>query len=130
MKIYVCSKKFFKEAVEVKKALVLAGQDLYKRIFEYEKQNIKFANIYNDDKVKYDQHGSDFFVYKTQKASMQLRILYSYFEHDGEKILLILDYFVKKKNNKNYLKLFDYANTIKALEIFDSSRCVLVGTIN
>lgn len=82
---------------------------LYERIKMYENQGISFNRIFNDDKVKYDKHGK-FFTFKNQKSNMQLRILYSYFVEDNEAVFLVADYFIKKKNKKDYIKKFDAAN--------------------
>lgn len=108
MKIYTSKKDFFKETKEVQKAVVDAIDDLYKRILAYERENIDFEKIFNDDKVKYDKHGQ-FYIFKAQKCSMQIRILYSFFyTMDGSPTFLIADYAIKKKNNKDYIRKFEW----------------------
>lgn len=89
----------------------------------YEDQGIAFNRIFNDDKVKYDKHGL-FFTFKCQKSNMQLRILCSYLISDGEPVILIADYFIKKKNKKDYISRFDCVNNSNPLTIFSKSFCV------
>ena len=52
---------------------------------------------------------------------MQLRILYSYSMKNGEPTFLIADYFIKKKNKKDYIKKFDCANSWSVDSIFKLS---------
>lgn len=109
MKLYICKKDYIKESREVKEAIRSSIDILYERIKMYENQGVSFNRIFNDDKVKYDKHGK-FFTFKNQKSNMQLRILYSYFVDDNEAVFLIADYFIKKKNKKDYIKKFDAVN--------------------
>ncbi len=120
MKIYVYKKDYNKESKEVKTAILDSIEMLYKRIRMYEQQGITFNCIFNDDKVKYDKHGQ-FFTFKCQKSNRQLRILYLYFIEHGEPAFLIADYFIKKKNKKDYIKRFDCANSWNADCILKSS---------
>lgn len=125
MKIYVSSKRFFKEAKEVQKAIIDSIPSLYIRIKEYENQNIPFEQIFNDDKVKYDQQGQ-FYTYKCQKATLQLRILYSYLSDEDGAIILIENYVNKKKNNKEYIKQFEYAKKLDPREVLAGAKLVTV----
>lgn len=120
MKLYIGKKDFKKESREVQVAIVHAANVLYERIKIYEDQGVSFQRIFNDDKVKYDKHG-EFFTFKCQKANVQLRILYTYLIYNQEPIVLIADYFVKKKNNKNYIKKFDYVNKWDPMFVLKSS---------
>lgn len=110
MKIYVYKKDYNKESKEVNTAILDSIDMLYERIRMYEQQGITFNRIFNDDKVKYDKHG-EFFTFKCHKSNIQLRILYSYSIENGEPIFLVADYFIKKKNKKDYIKRFDCANS-------------------
>ena len=105
---------------EVRKAIISSMEALFDRIKEYEKQGICFERIFNDDKIKYDKHGK-FFTFKIQKSNMQLRILYSYFVYNNEPVLLIADYFVKKKNKKDYIKKFDLVNKWEPFELLSNA---------
>lgn len=125
MDIYVYDKKYFKEAKEVQRAIVMAVDNLYERIEEYEAQNIDFQKIYDDDKVKYDKCGQ-FYVYKSQKLAMQLRILYTYLKVNNMPVIVIADYVIKKKNNKQYIKRFQNANTLNPLTVYGQSYYVEV----
>lgn len=125
MKILVYKKDFFKESVEVRKAIIDAMYDLYERIQLYQTQNIEFGKIYNDDKIKYDKHGDELFTYKCQKANVQLRILYGYKILHKEPVFLIADYAIKKKNNKKYIKNFDKFNRCTFEELSGTSLCIV-----
>lgn len=124
-KILVYKKDFFKESVEVRKAIIDAMYDLYTRIQLYQSQNIEFDKIYNDDKIKYDKHGDELFTYKYQKANVQLRILYGYKIIHNNPIFLIADYAIKKKNNKKYIKVFDKFNKYTFDELLNTSLCII-----
>lgn len=102
MELYA-TKNYFRESRELQKAIISPSKDLYNRIHAYENQNVDFSKIYNDDKIKYDKHG-EFYTYKTQKQNMQIRILYAYVFIDAVAVIIIADFIVKKKNNKEYIK--------------------------
>lgn len=123
MEICVYKKDYFKESNEIQKAIVLAMENLYERIRLHETQNTPFERIFNDDKVKYDKHGK-FYTFKCQKSNVQLRILYAYLLLNGEPILVIADYITKKKNNKNYIKQFDEANSWEPYNIYSGSKLI------
>lgn len=123
MKIYIYKKDYNKESKEVRNAIISSVNMLYDRIRMYEKQGIAFNRIFNDDKIKYDKHGQ-FFTFKCQKSNMQFRILYSYLLCDGEPVILIADYFIKKKNKKDYIARFDCVNNLNPIVIFSKSFCI------
>lgn len=120
MRIYVHSKRFFRESKETQKTILDAMHALYDRIHDYEKVGTAFEQIFNDDKVKYDQQGQ-FFVYKSARGNLQLRILYAYF---GDGVLLIEDQFIKKKNNKESLRQFEYAKALEASKCLEEAKLV------
>ena len=109
MKTIICAKKYRKASAEEKTAIRKSVSELYKRINSYKQQGTDFAHIFNDDKVKYDKHGK-FFTFKSQKSNMQLRLLYSFLNVDGEDTVIIADYYIKKKDKKDYIKQFDLMN--------------------
>ncbi len=113
MRLYIYDKEFFKANSDVKKAILYAVSTVYTRIKEYEKQNIPFERIFNDEKLKYDKHG-EFFTYKQSAYNFQLRILYTYLKVDGDDAIILGDFMLKKKNNKQYIRGFDWANALKA----------------
>lgn len=120
MKIFICKRDYNKESKEVQNAILGSMEVLFNRIREYEKQGICFDRIFNDDKIKYDKHGK-FFTFKTQKTNMQLRILYSYLVYNNESVFLIADYFVKKRNKKDYIKKFDFVNKQEPFELLNTA---------
>lgn len=120
MKIFICKRDYNKESKEVQNAILGSMKVLFNRIREYEKQGICFDRIFNDDRIKYDKHGK-FFTFKTQKTNMQLRILYSYLVYNNEPVFLIADYFVKKRNKKDYIKEFDFVNKQEPFELMNTA---------
>lgn len=127
MKIYIHCKRFFKESPETQTSILDAISCLYQRIHEYEIHNIAFSRIFNDETTKYDQF-NHFFVYKSHRGRLQLRILYTYFYEDNVPIILIQDYAVKKKNNKEYIKQFSYAKMLDSKECFKAAKLVKIYT--
>jgi hypothetical protein len=123
MNICVSCKDYFKESKEVQKAIVSGVETLYGRIQNYEEQNINFNRIFNDDKVKYDKHGQ-FYTFKFQKSNMQLRVLYSYLIIDCVPIVVVADFFVKKRNSKDYIDKFDSLNKVNPLDLYTKSKIV------
>lgn len=123
MDIYVSCKEYFKESKEVQKAIISGVETLYGRIKNYEEQNIEFNRIFNDDKVKYDKHGQ-FYTFKFQKSNMQLRVLYAYVIIDEIPIVIVADFFVKKRNSKNYIDKFDFLNNANPFDLYKKSKVV------
>lgn len=123
MNICVSCKGYFKESKDVQKAIVSGVETLYGRIQNYENQNVEFNMIFNDDKVKYDKHGQ-FYTFKFQKSNMQLRLLYSYLIIDCMPVIVIADFFVKKRNSKDYIDKFDSLNKVNPLDLYMKSKVV------
>lgn len=120
MKIFIYNKTYFKESYEIHSAIKKGAEALYGRIRRYEEQNIEFCRIFNDDKIKYDKHGQ-FYTFKYKRSNLQLRILYSYMVIDGVPVILVADYFVKKRDSKKYISRFDFANDLNPLEVYSQS---------
>lgn len=123
MNICVSCKEYFKESKEVQRAIVSGVETLYKRIRNYEEQNIDFNRIFNDDKVKYDKHGQ-FYTLKFQQSNMQLRVLYSYLIVECVPVVVIADFFVKKRNSKDYINKFDSVNKVNPWNLYTKSQVV------
>lgn len=123
MNICMSCKDFFKESKEVQKAIVSGVETLYGRIKNYEEQNIDFNRIFNDDKVKYDKHGQ-FYTFKFQKSNMQLRVLYAYIVIDSIPVIVVADFFIKKRNSKNYIDRFDVVHKVNPLDLYNKSKVV------
>ncbi len=124
MDVYVYGRDFFKEQSDIKAAITNSIDALYSRILTYENNNIPFNRIFNDDHIKYDKQG-DFYTYKVQRGNLQLRILYTYLIIDARPIILMADYFIKKKNNKKYIRQFEIFNQADPMAILESSKLVM-----
>ena len=120
MNICISTKQYMKASRDTQRAIWAAIIELYRRIQLYEKQGTSFEKIFNDDQVKYDQHG-DFFTFKCQKNHLQLRILYAYMKIEGIPTIIVGDYFIKKKNNKEYIKQFEVFNHIEPMSMYRQS---------
>ena len=123
MEIRTYTKNFFKEPQDIQRAITFAINDLYRRIAIYEHQNISFDRIFNDDHVKYDKHG-DCFTFKFQHSNLQLRILYLYMIVENSPTITIVDYFIKKKNNKKYIRRFEAVQNMDPADIYKNSKIV------
>lgn len=121
MKYLTSKKRYTKESVEVKTAVRKSLIDLDKIITTYSKEQIPFEKIFDNDKVKYDQHGR-FFTYKCEKNRLQLRILYAYLIDGKEESIIVYDYFIKKKNKKTYISQFSEAKNIDPMEVYYNAR--------
>jgi len=53
---------------------------------------------------------------------MQLRILYAYIFVKDVPTIIVTDFFIKKKNNKQYIKMFEYAKNLNSYEVFENSK--------
>lgn len=123
MKVYVSCKDFFKDSKEVQDAIIDGVENLYTRIQNYEKQNIEFNRIFNDDKIKYDKHGQ-FYTFKFKKSNIQLRILYSYIIIDFKPVIVVADYFVKKRTSKEYIDRFDAMNNVEPMSLYNKAKFI------
>ena len=124
MDVCVYKKDYFKESPEVQSAINSAVGNLYERICLYENQQVPFCKIFNDDRVKYDKHG-DFYTFKYQKSNLQLRILYAYIIIGKTPVIIVADFVVKKKNNKNYIKQFEIAKKWDPYSVYEASKCIM-----
>lgn len=123
MKICVSCKEYFKESKDVQRAIISGIHTLYARIKSYEDQNIPFDLIFNDDSVKYDKHGQ-LYTYKFSRGRLQIRLLYAYLIIDGEPIVLVADFFIKKKNNKAYINSFSGMADADPAELYKRSSVI------
>lgn len=123
MEIYIYGKEYFKESKEVQNAIISGVQNLYNRIHLYEMQNVEFNRIFNDDKIKYDKHGQ-FYTFKFQKSNMQIRVLYTYFIINFVPVIVVADFFIKKRSSKEYITKFDFANEISPEYVYERSKVV------
>lgn len=120
MNICISTKQYMKASRDTQRAILAAIIELYRRIQLYEAQGTSFEKIFNDDQVKYDQHG-DFFTFKCQKNHLQLRICYAYMKIDNIPTIVVGDYFIKKKNNKEYIRQFEVFNHTEPMAVYHQS---------
>jgi len=120
MNICISTKQYMKESRDTQRTILAAVVELYRRIQLYETQNVSFSKIFNDDQVKYDQHGS-FYTFKCQKNHLQLRILYAYVMVEENPTIIVADYFIKKKNNKDYIRRFEALNSAEPMSVYRKS---------
>jgi hypothetical protein len=124
MDVYVYGKSFFKEQGNVKSAITDSIDALYSRILTYENNDVPFNKIFNDDHIKYDKQG-EFYTFKVQRGNLQLRILYTYLIIDARPVILMADYFIKKKNNKKYIRQFEFFKNIDPIDLFGNSKLIM-----
>lgn len=61
-------------------------------------------NIFNTDSVIYDRINDQIYIYKAHGVNnIQLRIVYAYEKINGEPIIYLIDYTIKKSNDKQYI---------------------------
>lgn len=64
----------------------------------------KVQAIFNTDSVVYDRINDQMYIYKAHGVNnIQLRIVYSYEKVNGESVVYLIDYTVKKSNDKQYI---------------------------
>lgn len=120
MDIYIYNNRLKKESNDIQRAITNSMNNLSRRIEAYRENGVSFENIYNDDKVKYDKHGN-LYTFKDQKNNVQIRLLYSYTTINNKPALIIVDYYVKKKNNKQYINMFKLASDKLTAEIINNA---------
>lgn len=96
-------KAYTKVDKSTKRTINRGIEKLDARLSMYFSQNIRIENIYNDDVLIHDIINKNFYVYKCQVDSMQLRILYTV----SEDKLIIVSHYCKKKPTKEYIPYFE-----------------------
>ncbi len=126
MNMLVYKKDYFKATSEVQQGIKTAICNLYNKIESYEKNNhISFDKIFNDDHVKYDQYGKYFFAVKYKVRTMQFRILYTYLIIEGSPVIVVVDYVLKQRNTKEYIKKFETIKNADPYQIYAKSKLVM-----
>ena len=100
--ILILDEHFFKLDPGTKRVISKSINKLQTRFNSY---NIPISKIFGDDVLIHDiVHGRarDYYVYKSVSDNLQIRLLYAV---DNTKIIII-SHFLKKKNNKKYLNVF------------------------
>lgn len=75
-------------------------------IEQYEHQGQPFEKICNNDTIKYDILGGNFFTFKHQSQQMPLRILYRFKRTKDDFNLEVHMAYIKKYADKRYMKTF------------------------
>lgn len=79
------------------------------RIESYAQNNISFNQIFNDDTVKYDVYNngqSQLYALKGRDNKLQLRLLYTVKIDPSSLSIILVDYEMKKSNDKKYIEKF------------------------
>lgn len=85
---------FFKENSATQRKICTILKKLEEKLHNYDDIN----KVFNDDSIVYDRINKEIFIYKSS-GTIQYRFVYGYYEHK----LYLIDYFMKKKNNKKYI---------------------------
>ena len=126
--INLCEKKIKKESMDFQRNFIQSITELGRKIIsKYEINGENFNNIFNDNSIKYDKHGNDFWVYKSHgKNNSQMRILYSCIQDSEYTYIFVIDYMEKRKGNmgrcvKDHIQKFSKYNTMKLEELYNIS---------
>lgn len=100
-------KNFKKTSEDMRRATEKSIQKLISKIEQYESSGTPFEKIFNDDSVKYDVLGNNFFTMKAQSTQMPLRILYKFNRDENHGFTIEVHHtHIKKHNNKEYMREF------------------------
>lgn len=81
---------------------------LHRMIDEYEKAGVLFEKIFNNDVIKYDVLGKNFYTFKAHgEDRAQLRILYRFIRTDEGFDLECHKVMIKRRNDKKYIHDFE-----------------------
>lgn len=119
IKINSRCKQYKKEDKTTLKSIYSSLQRLSEKISS---ENSDINRIYNNDNIIYDRINDQIFIYKTHGINnIQLRLVYGYEENDNDAIIYLIDYAVKKKNDKRYIE--DMNNRFKSMKLSDMLFC-------
>ncbi len=112
---------------EIRELIIKALDKLKSKILQYDSQGITFDKILNDESVKYDKHG-DAYTFKFHgRNNAQLRLLYSCVIKHSTLFLIVIDYHIKRRNEKkSYIIDFAYAKDINVEALVDTSEEITV----
>lgn len=105
IKMIIDSKKFdIKELELINRAM----KKLERQITVMENSGTAFEKIFNNDAIKYDVLGKDFYTYKfVAENSSQLRILYRFVRNEDNFTLECHKVEVKRRSGKSYIQKFE-----------------------
>ena len=119
IKINARCKQYKKEDKMTLKSIYSSLQRLSEKISS---ENSDINRIYNNDNIIYDRINDQIFIYKTHGINnIQLRLVYGYEKKGNESIIYLLDYAVKKKNDKKYIE--DMNSRFKSMKLSDMLFC-------
>jgi hypothetical protein len=112
---------------EIRELIIKALDKLKNKILLYDSQGITFDKILNDESVKYDKHG-DAYTFKFHgRDNAQLRLLYSCVSKNDTIFLIVIDYHIKRRNEKkSYIIDFAYAKDIDVESLVDIAEEITV----
>lgn len=93
-----------------RKEIFKAFDKLRRMINVEESYGTPFERIFNNDAIKYDILGKNFYTFKSQgRDKAQIRILYKFVRTENEYDLELHMVKIKRRNDKDYMKDFaDY----------------------
>ncbi|MDO5560020.1 MAG: hypothetical protein Q4F95_10540 [Oscillospiraceae bacterium] len=108
---------------EIKELIIKSLDKLSNRILQYASQGITFDKILNDETVKYDKHGDTYTFKSHGRDNAQLRLLYSCVVTDDIMYLTVIDYHIKRRNEKkSYIVDFEYGKEIDVMALIKSAK--------
>lgn len=113
IKIETNCKDYNKANAQTKKVLDKAMDKLARLIIDLDSSGVKFEKIFNNDVIKYDILGKNFYTFKFRaEDKTQLRALYRFNRvDDGQAEIELHKFFIKRNPDKSYIKVFEsYVN--------------------
>lgn len=101
-----------------RKEIIRGFEKLNSLISVFEAEGIAFEKIFNNDKIKYDVLGKNFYTFKySGKDRSQIRVLYRFVRSEDGKDKFLLEMHgvrIKRRKGKEYIQEFtDYVNNYR-----------------
>ena len=106
------TKRFSKLNLQEQKEVLKAKDYLITLIEDSERNGVPFEKIFNNDKIKHNCLGNDYYTFKAISfAKTQMRIMYKFIRLDNGKFDIELHLiYIKRRDDNSYLQEFkDYA---------------------
>ena len=105
--IIFVDRNFKKTPNNQRRAVEKGIEKLRTMIEQYEEQGMPFERICNNDTLKYDVLGGNFFTYKIQSQQLPLRVLYRFKRKDSDFEIEVHLAYIKKYKDKRYIQEFE-----------------------